>query len=155
MPGGRPTKFTPKVQDQIAEMLWLAFTDAQIAEFCDLDERSIRRARAAGFSPAIKRAELGKEIAYRKRIWEGALGWQGAAWYLERKYPQQFSRETISLQVNANTTNTTNITISAVEAHSMVERLKSVGSNFDDWIKKRKEVTNGDEVPGETENGSG
>jgi hypothetical protein len=137
---GRPTKFTPKLQAQIAELLWLAFTDAQIAEFCEVDERSIRRIRAAGFCPEIKKAEIEKEKVYRKRIWDGAPGWQGAAWFLERKYLTQFSRPETQFLIQNNTLNQVNNTlvITAEVASSISKRRKEVESKVEKLFKDRR-----------------
>ena len=60
MPAGRPTKLTPAVQKQIAELFFLAFTDAEVALFCGINVNTIRRARAGQFCIAIKRAEIGR-----------------------------------------------------------------------------------------------
>jgi hypothetical protein len=140
---GRPTKFTPKLQAKIAELLWLAFTDAQIAEFCEVDERSIRRARAGGFCPEIKKAEIGKEIIYRKRIWDGEPGWQGAAWFLERKHLTQFSRPETQFLIQNNTLSQVNNTlvITAEVASSISKRRKEVESKVEKLFKDRPKRT--------------
>ena len=50
------------------------------------------------------------EKPYRKKIYKGEPGWQGAAWMLERKYASQFARPDIQLSLNTSNT-TTNQTI--------------------------------------------
>ena len=126
MPAGRPYAITKEKEKIIAELFWLAFTDAQVALFTDVDEKTIRRARAGEMFPAIKKAEVAREIAYRKRVWDGTGNWCGTAWFLERKYPQQFAKPELQLQINSTTNNTTNNTlvITAEVAATMKPRVK-------------------------------
>jgi hypothetical protein len=117
MPTGRPTKLTPAVQAQIAELFWLAFTDEQIAIFTGVCSKTIQRARHGRFCPAIKKAEIAREIGYRKRIWAGTGNWCGASWFLERKYPTQFAKPEIQLSFQNNyTQNNLSINITSTEA---------------------------------------
>jgi hypothetical protein len=117
MPAGRPTKLTPAMIAKIAELFWLAFTDQQVAEFVGLHERTIRRYRSGELCPQIKKAELAREMPYRKRIWDGVGNWCGAAWMLERKYPTQFAKPEIQLSFQNNyTQNNLSISISGTEA---------------------------------------
>jgi flagellar motor component MotA len=116
-PTGRPTKKTQTVENQIAELFFLAFTDKQVAELVEVSERTVRRWRSGGFCPAIKKAELEREKSYRQRIWDGVGNWCGAAWMLERKYPTQFAKPEIQLSFQNNyTQNNLSISISGTEA---------------------------------------
>lgn len=142
MPAGRPTVLTPKVIKQIAELFFLAFTDEQIAFATGISSKTIQRARRGEFCPAVKRAEFAKEKIYRQRVWDGHERWQGAAWFLERKYPTQFASPPVLLQVNASTTNVTAITITAPEAGKIRGRLEKVDSRIDQFLKKRTEESN-------------
>lgn len=102
---------------KIAELFWLAFTDQQVAEFVGLHERTIRRYRSGELCPQIKKAELAREMPYRKRIWDGVGNWCGAAWMLERKYPTQFAKPEIQLSFQNNyTQNNLSINITSSEA---------------------------------------
>jgi hypothetical protein len=99
-PTGRPTVLTKTLQKRIAECFLVAFTDAQTAEYCSIDQKTIQRIRRDDrFCPAVKKAELAREMHYRRKIWDGVGYWQGAAWFLERKYPTQFSKPEVQLQV--------------------------------------------------------
>jgi hypothetical protein len=115
--GGRPTVLTPIVQHRIAQYFLLAFTDEQIAQLVGIASKTIQRARGGIFCPAIRKMELRREAVYRRRIWNGKGYWQGAAWFLERKYPTQFAKPEIQLQIN-NTIGpqTTNVVILAPAA---------------------------------------
>jgi hypothetical protein len=145
MKKGRPTKFTPALKAKLAESFFLGFNDAQAAAICGVDERTIRRVRAGGFCPEIKKAELEKEIIYRTKIWNGELGWQGAAWYLERKHATQFSRPEVLMQVSNNTLNQVNNTlvISAEVASTISKRRKEVESKVEKLFKDRRKRTLG------------
>ena len=54
---------------------------------------------------STKRAELAREKIYRQKVWDGENGWQGTAWFLERKYCPQFSRPEVQLNLQNNVTN--------------------------------------------------
>lgn len=127
MPAGRPTKLTPALIEKISELLFLAFSDQQIAEFVGIHERTIRRYRAGTLCPAIKKAEIAREMPYRKRIWDGVGNWCGAAWMLERKYPTQFAKPEIQLSFNNSyTQNNLSINISGQEAKAIEHEAKPV-----------------------------
>jgi hypothetical protein len=140
---GRPAKFTPALKAKLAEAFFLGFNDAQAASICGVDERTIRRVRAGGFCPEIKRAELEKETIYRTKIWNGELGWQGAAWYLERKHATQFSRPEVLMQISNNTLNQVNNTlvITAEVASTISKRRKEVESKVEKLFKDRRKRT--------------
>jgi hypothetical protein len=124
---GRPPKLTPTLISKIAELFWLAFTDQQVAEFVGVHERTIRRYRAGDLCPEIKKAELAREMPYRKRIWDGTGNWCGAAWMLERKYPTQFAKPEIQLSFNNSyTQNNLSINISSGEAKQIEAEAKPV-----------------------------
>jgi hypothetical protein len=145
MPAGRPTKITKELEKRIAELFWLAFTDEQVATFTDLSRKTIQRMRAGEFCPAIKKAEIKRESIYRKKIWAGRNGWQGAAWAMERKYPGQFSKPEVMMQINNNVLNqTTNnaLVLTAEVVEGMVGRLKPAEDKVD-LLFKAKRVTNG------------
>lgn len=44
------------------------------------------------FFVAMKVAEAQSEISALDRVREGKLGWQGSAWFLERRYPNRWGR---------------------------------------------------------------
>ena len=140
MPGGRPTKFTPAVQKEIARLFFLCFTDAQVAFYVGVNERTIRRARAGEFCPAIKKAEMEREANYRQRTWDGADGWQGTAWNLERKHPTQFSRPEVQFQITNNTLNQTvnnTLVVTAEVAHGISSRVREVDAKIERLLKDK------------------
>jgi hypothetical protein len=151
MPVGRPTKITPAVQKTIAELFFLAFTDDQVALFTGVNIRTIARARAGGFCLAIKRGELARERAYRQKIWDGREGWQGAAWFFERKYPTQFAKPEIQLAINTtNQTVNNTLIVTAEVAHGISSRVKDVDAKIERLLKdKGRSNGNGNSHPPE------
>jgi hypothetical protein len=124
MPRGRPTKLTPAVVKQVAEAFLYGFSDEETALLAGIDERTIRRARAGNFCPAIKRAEAARKAEYINRITEGTRpDWARWAWFLERRFPREFSKPEIQLSVNSNVINNTLI-VTAEVAHQMGDRVK-------------------------------
>ena len=139
MPAGRPKAITKAIEKTIAELFWLAFTDEQVALFTGINVSTIQRARAGTFCIAIKRAEIRREMIYRKKIWSGKEGWQGAAWSMERKYPGQFSRPEIQLQINTtNQTVNNTLIVTAEVAHGISSRVKDVDAKIERLLKDKR-----------------
>ena len=67
------------------------------------------------------------EKPYRRKIYKGEPGWQGAAWMLERKYPGQLSKPEVqlSLSTGASVTNNT-LVITAEQAQGLQIRNASI-----------------------------
>lgn len=145
MPALGQGKITPALQKTITELLWLAFTDEQIALFCDLSSKTIQRMRAGLVCPAIKKGEIKREAIYRKRVWSGKGYWQGAAWFLERKYPHQFAKPEIQLNVNNDNRQVhQTLIISAEVAGQINDRMKATKSKVQQLLKdKRPNHSNG------------
>jgi hypothetical protein len=141
MPGGRPKAITKELENTIAELFFLAFTDEQVATYTGISSKSIQRMRLGDLCPAIKIAELHRERIYRKKIWNAKGFWQGAAWFLERKYPTQFSRPEVQLQINNNTTNQTvnnTLVVTAEVAHGISTRVKEVDMKIEKLLKDKR-----------------
>jgi hypothetical protein len=151
MPVGRPKAITKAIEKTIAELFFLAFTDDQVALFTGVNVRTIARARAGGFCHAIKRGELARERAYRQKIWDGREGWQGAAWFFERKYPTQFAKPEIQLAINTtNQTVNNTLIVTAEVAHGISSRVKDVDAKIERLLKdKRGHNGNGNSHPPE------
>jgi hypothetical protein len=134
---GRPPKLTPELISKIAELFWLAFTDEQIAIFTGISSKTIQRARHGTFCPAIRKAEIAREIGYRKRIWAGTGNWCGASWFLERKYPQQFAKPEIQLSFsNSYTQNNLSISITSAEAKAIEKEANPIRDAVSSMFKQ-------------------
>jgi hypothetical protein len=138
MPTGRPTVLTPALIEQIAELFLLAFDDAQVALMVGISSKTIQRYRRGEMCPAIKIAELKREAAYRKKIWAAKGFWQGAAWFLERKYPHQFAAPAVQLQFNSSSVTNNTLIVTAEVASTISKRRKEVESKVEKLFKDRR-----------------
>jgi hypothetical protein len=128
MPVGRPTVFTPALIKRVAECFFDGLTDEETALLCEIDEKTIRRARAGSFCPAIKKAEAARLQKYILKIRDGKQrDWVRIAWFLERRYPERFARPEIQLSFsNSYTQNNLSINISSGEAKQIESEAKPV-----------------------------
>lgn len=146
MPIGRPTVLTPSVISKIAQCFFDGFTDSDTAFFCSIDEKTIRRARNGGFCPEIKMAELAKKKLALEKIRTGVgANWQGMAWFLERRYPKEFSRPEIQLSLQNNyTQNNLSINISKADAKEIESEAAPVRTKIEGMFKAyRPQIGNG------------
>src|SRR4029077_3475071 len=151
---GRPKAITKELEKTIAELFWLAFTDAQVALFTDLSVRTIERMRTGEYCRAIKKAEIKRESIYRKKIWSGREGWQGAAWSMERKYPGQFSKPEVQLNLNMQHNETHQTLIIAAEAAKEIgNRVHQADAKFNELLKLKNVTPNGNGHHPEAKNG--
>jgi hypothetical protein len=98
-PGGRPTKRTPEITEQICEGISYGLTDEEVAAMVGIDNSTLTCwKKIPEFSGAIKKAVTTRKLARLKRIESGEPGWQGTAWAMERQYPKEFSRPEVQLQ---------------------------------------------------------
>jgi hypothetical protein len=98
-PGGRPTKRTPEITEQICEAISYGLTDEEVAARVGIDDSTLTCwKKIPEFSGAIKKAVVTRKLARLKRIESGEPGWQGTAWAMERQYPKEFSRPEVQLQ---------------------------------------------------------
>src|SRR5262245_47438081 len=112
---GRPPILTPAKQERVAKLIWLAYTDRQIAIMTGLDTRTIGRARSGDKYPRIAQRALEFEEPFRIKMWqEGFQG--GIAWMLERRYPAQFAKPEIQLSFQHNSFTQNNLSIHITRA---------------------------------------
>jgi hypothetical protein len=100
-PGGRPTKKTPQMVAKIADAVASGLSDEYVAALVGIDRPTLSVWRNdPEFSNAIKSAEASRLKIRLARIESGADGWQGTAWFVERKYPQEWSRPELQIAMN-------------------------------------------------------
>jgi hypothetical protein len=141
---GRPTVLTPAVVKKVADCFFDGLSDAETSLLCQIDERTIRRARAGGFCPAIKKAEVGRKLFYIRKLRDGKRqDWTRIAWFLERRYPSEFAKPEVLMQVSNNTLNQVNNTlvITAETASTISKRRKEVESKVEKLFKDRRKRT--------------
>ena len=140
MPAGRPTKLTPALIKEIGEAWLLAFTDEETAILCGISIRSLAYWRKKPeFLQAIKREQFQREKAYRRKIFKGQNGWQGAAWFFERTRPTQFSRPEVQLNVNNDNRQIhQTLVIQAEVAGQINDRVKATRSKIGQLLKDKR-----------------
>jgi hypothetical protein len=90
-PGGRPSKRTAKITEQICEGLSYNLTDEEVAALVGIDDSTLTRwKKEPEFCRAIKKAQAARLLIRLKRIEKGESGWQGTAWAMERQNPERF-----------------------------------------------------------------
>src|SRR5687767_13454924 len=104
-PDLRPTALTAEVQAAILEAVRagnyfsVACTGAGISRqavdyWRRLWAEGDRRARRfADFFAALEKANAEAEVASLKTVRSGQLGWQGSAWFLERRFRSRWARK--------------------------------------------------------------
>jgi transposase len=92
----RPTKYTAKTRDAILQAIEQGATYEQAAAVAGITYETLRSWRAGKpvFSVALEKAEASGVVARLERIDAAGRGgaWQADAWWLERRYPEQWGR---------------------------------------------------------------
>ena len=101
---GRKTKYTPQMQSALCS--WLrkgcSFKDACAMEGISYEAFRTWQAEKSVFSVAIKKAEAECKVARIQTILKASdKSWQAAAWWLERRCPDEYSRIPKEEPVNA------------------------------------------------------
>ncbi len=108
---GRKTKLTPELQERICKFIEQGFTIEQSCALAGINVATYynwkkwgRQARSGKFFEFFKAAETSEKVAEAKflsTILKAAVGddekgiksdWRAAAWYLERKNPEQWAK---------------------------------------------------------------
>ncbi len=91
---GRPTVRTPELERELLQLIASAVPIRYAAQAVGISYETARRWRRddAEFRAALERAIGGAITVHLARVAEGATGWQGAAWILERRWPKHFAR---------------------------------------------------------------
>jgi len=95
MHAGRPTKYSIETEEKICNALRAGNTQKVSALYAGIDETTFYRwmQNYASFASAIKKAEADAEVSavaiIKKAMPET---WQAAAWWLERRKPDDYGR---------------------------------------------------------------
>ena len=85
-PGGRPSKRTAKITEQIFEGISYGLTDEEVAALVGIDDSTFTRwKKDPEFCRAIKKAQATRLLIRLKRIEKAESGWQGTAWAMDDK----------------------------------------------------------------------
>lgn len=100
-PGPKP-KLTLAIVEEIGRRIARGLTEEQAALSMEppVNHHALRsaRRRIPAIEAAIKKAQAGFLAAQTARILDGAKGWQGAAWILERRHKPQFARTEVNMR---------------------------------------------------------
>ena len=138
---GHPTKLTPALELKIAECFFDGLTDSETALLCDISTKTIQLARHGDRFPRIKKIELDRKRFYVAKIRDGDnRDWPRIAWWLERRWPTEFAKPEVQLQINTTnqTVNNTAIIISAEIASTINSRVKEANNKIDKLLKNKK-----------------
>ncbi len=102
--GGRPSKLTPKVLEDIVKWLKLGYYQEDAAVMAGISKSTfygwLKKAedgdsRFLEFSDAVKKARAESEGAHIMNIRKAADNgvWQASAWFLERSYPGKWGKK--------------------------------------------------------------
>jgi transposase len=109
MKRGKPTKLNLKLQEAICKHIASGMYPSKAAILEGLGERTYytwmqrgreeKQGKYKHFQQAVKKAESVAETVYLEQIRKASTGeetgnpvWQAAAWYLERRYPDEWGR---------------------------------------------------------------
>jgi hypothetical protein len=115
-------KLTPEMVTQVAEYFIDGFMDTEIALLCGVSHQTIERWRELA---PIKKAVLVRKRFYIQQVRDGTRpDWARVCWWLERRYPGEFSKPEIAHMINSSktTTNITNLVISTELAEQLSAR---------------------------------
>jgi hypothetical protein len=162
MPAGRPTVFTPALIKRVAECFFDGLNDEETSLLCDINVRTIHKAREFGksadpkspyaqFFAAIKKAEAARLQKYILKIRDGKQrDWVRIAWFLERRYPERFARPEIQLSFNNSyTQNNLSINISGAEAKQIEQEAKPIRDDVSSMFQNYRPASgngNGDDT---------
>lgn len=97
--GGRPSKYTDETLDDLISALEAGnnLADSCVAAGISTATLEDWRRDKPGFSDLIKQAEKKAKTERLKRINNAGINghWQADAWYLERRYPDEFARKLV------------------------------------------------------------
>lgn len=101
---GRPSKRTPEIEAAIADCLRLGMSIPQTCAACGVSETQFRnwRKHFRDFQELVRLAEaeaVKLNLAVIQAAAASGKSWQAAAWFLERKHPEQWGKtETLSIE---------------------------------------------------------
>ena len=138
MQAGRKTKYSPQMQAALCR--WLkkgcSFKDACAMEGISYETFRIWQTEKSVFSVAIKKAEAECKVARIQTILKASdKSWQAAAWWLERRYGDEYGRTHKEEPVNA-------VTMEEIEEWGREEeekRFKTIEEARAHWAKEKED----------------
>ena len=139
MPGRHPV-ITKAVEKLIAECFFDGLTDEETALLCGISSKTIQSARHGSKFPGIKKIELSRKRHYIGQIRDGeGRDWPRIAWWLERRWPTEFAKPEVQLQINTtNQTVNNTLIVTAEVAHGISSRVKDVDAKIERLLKDKR-----------------
>jgi hypothetical protein len=137
----KPLQISEKALTAIAEALFLAFTESQAAYLAGISERTLARIKQTERWQQILQKRLEFEKPFRRKIWNGAVGWQGAAWMLERQYATQLSKPEVQLNLTASSTTNNTLVITAEAARELQSRASIIDAQVEKLVASKRSAS--------------
>jgi hypothetical protein len=126
-------KLTPELVAQVSEHLIDGFTNEEVAILCDVQENTI--AHWCKLSP-IKKAVFQRKRYLIHQILDGTRrDWCRVAWFLERRFPDQFAKPEIANLIRTHQSET-NITQNLVISTELATKLTARSASVQKQVKK-------------------
>jgi hypothetical protein len=97
--GGRPSKRTEELEDQICHGIASGLTNRETAALVGINVDTLYEwLKDEEFADKIEGSCAARTLVRIERVESGAKGWEASAWILERFSPERFARPEIRLQ---------------------------------------------------------
>jgi hypothetical protein len=130
----RSAKLSPELVEQVAKYISNGFTDEETALLCDLEENTIRSWRK--LSPVKKAIHQRKNDLIEKVIHGTRPDWARVCWFLERRYPLQFSRPEVAHAIATANITQNNLSQTIVISPSIAKELSERSASVRSEVKK-------------------
>lgn len=128
------TVLTEELVVEVAECFLDGLTDEETGDVCDVDPDTIRKWRRFG---PIRKHETGRKRFYIKEIRDGKRrDWTRLAWWLERRYPLEFSRPEVAHEISLSHHSTVNTVQNLVISSELAEQLAQRNANMAEKIEQ-------------------
>ena len=112
---------------QIASMLFDGFNDDDIAFFVGYSAKTVKSLRSGESFPEVRRGLMRRKQLIIAKLRDGhSKQWMRLAWWLERRYPQEFAKPEVQLTIGASSITNNSIVITAEAAGQLAARAKPV-----------------------------
>jgi hypothetical protein len=132
-------KLTPDVLKSIGQFFFDGFSDEDTAFFHGLNPHTVSQIRRGTHYSAVRKAVLRQKQRYISLIRDGkGKGWARIAWFLERRYPKEFSRPEIQLSLAAGTITNNTLVVTAEVADAIISRSKRMTKEVDALLAAKR-----------------
>lgn len=135
---------SPAIVKQIASMLFDGFNDDDIAFYVGFSVKTITSLRRGEAFPEVRIGLMARKQKLIAKLRDGnTKNWMRIAWWLERRYPQEFAKPEVQLTIGASSITNNSIVITAEAAGQLAARAKPVNEAVRKLVDEHRPV-NGD-----------